>query len=182
MVSDKPKFNFGDYVFHARLESTTEQAVCPDCDGDRYLTMIYKGETFTFDCEGCRRGWMGSTGTRDRYIYAPSILEGNVEGVERDIYEPHGFEYRMRSGSNSFWILKEEDTFATREEAEARVIVLKAERDEAEAKRILAKTKPTRSWIWHIRYYQGEIRRAQETIERATLQLNAARKHAKKTA
>ena len=175
----KPKFNFGDYVYHASVENNTEWVPCPDCNGDGYVTLVYQGETLTIDCEGCKRGYMGSTGQRERYVYAPAIHEGSVNGVEKDSSEPFGFEYRIDASNGGRWCLKEQDTFATKEEAEARAAVLKAEFDERETNRILTKTKPDKSWAWHVSYYKRKIADAQKQIEYATMQLNAAGKHVK---
>jgi len=178
---DKPRFNFGDYVFHAAVEGSTEWVTCPDCNGDGFVTIIYQGETYTLDCEGCKRGYEGSSGRRERYAYAPIVREGIIEGVEKSSSEPYDFEYRLRAGSSSFWILKELDTFSTKEEAEARAQILKTEFDAREAARVLQKHKPDKSWAWNVGYHRRQIADAQKTIEYATLQLNAARKHLKET-
>ena len=176
---DKPKFNFGDYVYHAYLESTSKFVPCADCGGKGYVTIILDGETFTIDCEGCKRGYEGSNGSRNGTTYSPATREGPICGIERNHFEPYDFEYRLSAGSNSCWVLTETDVFTTKEAALARAEVLKIERDTEEEKRLLQKTKPNKSWVWHVRYYQGIIKRSQEEIERATLQLNAARKHVK---
>lgn len=176
---DKPKFGFGDYVYHAAVEGITDWAPCPDCNGDGYVTIIYQGETYTLDCEGCKRGYMGSTGHREHYGYAPVIHEGTINGVEKD--SDNEFEYRINADNGGRWCLKEKDTFATKEEAESRALVLKAESDGRESNRILQKTKPDKSWAWNVSYYKRQIADAQKRIEYATLQLNAAKKHAKET-
>jgi hypothetical protein len=176
---NKPKFNFGDYVFHAYLQSSTKWVPCISCSGKGYVTIILEGETFTIDCEDCKRGYEGSNGSRSGYVYEPATREGPICGVEKQTSEPWDFEYRISAGSNSCWCLKEPDVFATKEEALARAEVLKQERDAEETERLLSKTKPDKSWVWNVRYYQRQIREAQETIERATLQLNAAKKHVK---
>lgn len=176
---DKPKFNYGDYVFHASIQGSSDWVPCPDCNGKGYVKIVYEDETFTLDCEGCARGYMGSTGLHERYTYAPTIREGIIEGVEKDSSAPYEFEYRLRAGGESFWILKESDVFLTREEAEARAQVLKQEKDEEESKRVFEKIKPNKSWAWHVKYYKDQIRTAQKQIEYATLQLNAAQKKAK---
>jgi hypothetical protein len=176
---DKPKFNYGDHIYSAAIESGSEWVPCPDCKGDGYVTIIYQGETYTLDCEGCRRGYEGSNGSRSRYTYAPIIREGTVSGVEKSYSEPYDFEYRLEIDSGSCWILKESDTFATKEEAEARALVLKQELEEKEANRVLQKTKPDKSWAWNVKYYRRQIAEAQKAIDYATLQLNAARKHLK---
>ena len=180
-MTAQPKFNFGDYVYHAYLDSSSVWAPCVSCKGRGYNTIVLDGETFTIDCEDCKRGWEGSNGNRSSYVYTPAVREGPICGLEKEHFEPYDFEYRISAGSNSSWVLKEPDVFATKEEALARAEVLKKERDEEEAKRLLSKTKPDKSWVWHVRYYQRIIRRAEEEIERAKLQLDAAKRHAKET-
>ena len=176
---DKPKFNFGDYIYHASVESSTEWVPCPDCNGDKYITIVYQGETYTIDCPGCERGYLGSTGVREKYTYAVATKEGTIEGVERRHSEPYEFEYRLRAGSSSYWILKESDVFLTKEEAEARAEVLRQERETAEANRVLQKHKPDRSWAWNVKYHKENIARLQKDLEYHTLKLNAAKKHVK---
>lgn len=177
---NQPKFNFGDYVYQASVQSGTVLVPCPDCNGDRYVTITYRGETYTIDCPGCERGYFGSTGLRERHSYDPIIREGVIAGLEHNGEE---FEYRISTGrQGSFWILKESDTFSTKEEAEARAVVLKAEWDAKEAERVLEKHRPDRSWAWNIQYYKGNIERARKDLEYYTLKLNAAKKHAKEVA
>lgn len=176
----EPKFKFGDYVYHAALESVEVPVECQDCAGNRYVTIIYNGETFTIDCEGCKRGYQ-SWGTVPRHEYRPIVLEGNVDAVEKGWSAPYEIEYRIAADSGGRWCLKEEDTFATKEAALARAQVLRAEHDAREAARIVSKVKPDRSWAWNIHYHQKRIRDARNTIEEATLQLNAARKYAKES-
>jgi hypothetical protein len=180
-MSDKPKFNYGDYVYHAYLESSPVWAPCVSCSGRGYNTIILDGETFTIDCEDCKRGYEGSNGRRGSCTYEPAVREGTVSGVEKDSFEPYGFEYRMSAGGNSQWILKEEDVFSTKEEALERARGLKIVRDHEEAQGLLQKTKPDKSWVWHVRYYQGIIRNAEKEIERAKLQLDVAKKHVKES-
>jgi hypothetical protein len=178
-MQTKPMFNFGDYVYHAYLEASTKWVPCVSCSGSGYLTIILNGETFTIDCEDCKRGYEGSNGSRSGYTFEPATREGRICGVEKQTYEPFDFEYRISAGSNSSWVLKEPDVFATEEEALARAEELKTKSEAEEAKRLLSKTKPDKTWAWHVRYYQGQIREAQKTIERATIQLDSAKRHAK---
>ena len=176
---DKPKFNFGDYVYHAYLESSSVWVPCVSCNGLAYNTIILDGETFTIDCEDCKRGWEGSNGNRSGYTFEPGVREGEICGVEKGSFEPYEFEYRIACGTGSCWILKESDVFSTSEEAQDRAKYLKEVRDAEESKRLTTKTKPDKSWVWHVRYHQRQIAEAQKTIEYATLQLNAAKKHVK---
>ena len=180
-MTDKPKFNFGDYIYHGYVEHTEKWSPCSSCSGRGYNTIVLDGETFTIDCEDCKRGYLGSNGSRGSYSFVPAVREGAISGVEKDSFEPFGFKYRLSAGSNSSWVLNEEDCFSTKEKALARAEVLKAEREKEDAARLLQKTKPDKSWVWHVRYYQNQIKFAQGTIERATEQLNAAKKHVKET-
>jgi len=181
-MTEKPKFNFGDTVFHARCENTEQWVECVDCSGTGYVTIIYQGETFTLDCEGCNRGFMGSTGRRLSYSYSPTVLVGIISGVQRECWEPFGFEYRISIAPGTSWVLKECDTFCIREDAEARAAVLCQELMERENAKINTKHKPDtdKSWAWNVNYHMNNIKRMQKDIEYHTLQLNAARKHRNK--
>lgn len=178
-MTDKPKFGFGAYVYHASASSKDVGTVCLGCDGKRFLTITVNDETFTCECGGCKRGWMGATGRVSFYRYEPEIHEGFVEAIERGWSEGDGFEYRIKSDSGGRWCLKEEDTFSTREEAEDRCAEL-VEKYEAEQK-VPQKSNRDKSWAWHVHYYKRQIRDATKTIEYAQEQLNYAKKLAKES-
>ena len=100
---NKPKFNFGDYVYHAYLENTPKWVPCVSCGGKGYVTIILDGETFTIDCEDCKRGYGGSNGSRGSYSYEPATREGPICGIEKQVWEPYEFEYYVSAGSGSRW-------------------------------------------------------------------------------
>ena len=179
---NKPRFNFGDYVYHAASRSLQESVVCPDCNGDRYVTIIYQGETYTVDCEGCKHGYLGSTGVRDTHVWKSEVHEGFVEAIEKEWNEPYGFEYRISADNGGRWVLKEEDTFATKEEAEVRAEELTKKQQANTDQQVVTKIRPDKTWAWNVTYYKRQIKDAQKTIEYATLQLNAAKKHVKEPA
>lgn len=176
---EKPKFSFGDHVYFARVEYAPTYAPCVSCGGKGYVTILYEGETFTIDCEDCKHGYLGSNGCRGAYVYTPDVVEGIICGVEIDSFEPHDFEYRMSINEATKWIMKERDVFLAKEEALVRARVLKEELDAEQAKKLAGKSKPDKSWVWHVRYYQQQIRDAEKTIAYASLQLDAAKKHVK---
>ncbi len=171
----KPKFNYGDYIFHAAVASIEKTQPCPDCEGKRYVEIIYNGTLYTLDCPGCERGWSGSTGCVPYYAYEMTIHEGNIEGVEKDQHEGGTFEYHLRESPTTYRILKEADVFARKEEAQIRAEELKKEREYAEASRILQKHKPDRTWTWNIHYYKKQIAESQKNIEYYTQKLYAAK-------
>jgi hypothetical protein len=176
---EKPKFSFGDHIYFARVECAPTYAPCVSCGGKGYVTIIYEGETFTIDCEDCRQGYLGSNGCRGAHVYTPDVVGGIICGVERDSFEPYDFEYRMAIDGVSRWIMKEHDVFWTKEDALARAQVLKEELDAEQARKLAGKSKPDKSWAWHVRYYQQQIKDAEKTIAYASLQLDAAKKHVK---
>jgi hypothetical protein len=77
------------------------------------------------------------------------------------------------------WIMNERDVFSTKEEALVWAQVLKEEFDAEQDRKLAGKSKPDKSWAWHVRYHQQQIRDAEKTIAYASLQLNAAKKHVK---
>ena len=176
---EKPKFSFGDHVYFARVEYAPTYAPCVSCGGKGYVTIIYEGETFTIDCEDCKQGYLGSNGCRMASVYTPEVVEGTVCGVERGSFEPYDFEYRMAIDGATRWVMKEQDVFSTKEEALVRAQILKEEFDAEQDKKLAGKSKPDKSWAWHVRYHQQQIRDAEKTIAYASLQLNAAKKHVK---
>src|ERR1035441_8145334 len=98
----QPKFNYGDYIYHAYLDSTPVWAPCISCGGRGYNTIILDGETFTIDCEDCKRGYEGSNGSRSSYTFEPATREGSICGVGKSSCEPFDFEYNISDGSSSY--------------------------------------------------------------------------------
>lgn len=176
MNEAKPKFNYGDYVYHAHAQSVEGTQPCPDCGGRMFVEIIYQGISYTLDCPGCERGYLGSTGTVAKYEYVESVREGEIYSVSKD---SEGFEYRMKTADGICYILKESDIFLTREEAEARAYEIRKEREDSEVQRTLRKHNPDRTWAWNVSYHKRQIAEAQKNIEYHTLKLNAAKKYAK---
>ena len=160
-MPDKPKFNFGDYIYAAAAEQTEKWAPCPLCLGKMYVNIIFQGESFDLDCPECERGHLGSTGSKQTWVFGPTVREGKITRVEKGSWEPFEIEYMISAGPNSGYIIKESDAFATKEEALGRSFVLAEERAVGEAKKIDAKERPNKKWAWNVNYHKQQIKHAQ---------------------
>ena len=61
------------------------------------------------------------------------------------------------------------------EKAKKHATQLAKKRTEEEENKVYRKEKDHKGWAWHVRYYRGQIKDAQKTIERATAKLNYAK-------
>lgn len=178
----QPKFSFGQVVYAVVSDTKEEYLPCPDCGGTKFVTVITHAETVTLDCKGCERGYLGPCGFLVKYVPSVFVVSRPIVSLETDWQESGTYEYRIPSDSGGRWSKKEHELFATEEEAAASCAQVLKEKQDIEEYRISQKQKAEKSWAWHVHYYQKQIRDAKNTIEYATLQLNAAKKHVKETA
>ncbi len=166
------RFNIGDIIWHASCRGTDKWITCPDCFGTKTLKVILgDGTELVIPCAGCACGFDPPRGVVKTYDYGPRVEQVEITGVEMSATET---KYR-----SSGWIFKDDDVFATKEEAEARCVELVAQRVQEEADRLHLKEKDHRSWAWHVHYHRDEIRRKQKEIEMHTAKLNVALEHSK---
>lgn len=170
-------YNIGDKVWYARRQSKEEKVTCPECFGKRYLTVILGDDSkVIIHCAGC-----SSTGYEEPrgYVtyYKQDIGVELVTICKVEIYHDH-VEYGFDCVPGiSHHIAKDTDLFRTKEEAEVRAKELAEEWNKEQLAKIHRKEKNHRTWSWHVYYHRQEIRRAKETIEYATKQLDAAKAH-----
>ncbi len=175
---NNPKYNIGDSLYCASFDSMDNYIVCPECGGTKILKVIlWDGTEYIIDCRGCAGGYDPPTGYIKTYKRTPKVEIVTISGMEINRNKP--VEYRIQLSSCNYQILKEDELFVLKEDAEARAVVKAKEFEERELSEIEQKEKPTRSWAWHVHYHRKQIRDAEKTIARATDQLNAAKRHVK---
>lgn len=165
------KFNIGDHAWLARAGQNQIWVTCSECLGSGRLRVILGDNSeVSIECVCCDRGYEGSPGKRQTYSFVSEAHVVIITGLEANV---RGETIHIRY-SSACYHLEEENLFATREEAEARALVLVQEHEAEEAKRLRYKEKDHKTWAWNVSYWRREIRDAQKVIERAQARLNVA--------
>ncbi len=171
-------YKIGDVVWAANRRRVEKSMVCPDCLGKKFLTVILGDDSrVTIDCASCDEDlYSGPSGLIRYYQEEVQAEMITIEGLEEMAGK---VEYKYKINGCCCYVIKEQDVFPTKEEAQMRALKLAQEYEQSERDRINYKLKPAKNWAWHIRYYRDNIKRAQKEIEYTTLQLEAAKKHTK---
>lgn len=176
------KYNIGDKVWMAGITRySTEHVVCPDCQGDKYLTVIMgDGSIIEMPCSLCEK--------RDKYSYdeysrgyieihtcKDEVKQGTITGIE--VRVDTGTEYRVSIGTSTY-CPKEAKLFDTEEEA------IEESKKIAEEKRLKdihdiekKKHNSKRTWAWNVRYHKKEIERCKKSLEHHEMKLYFARQN-----
>ena len=170
------KFNIGDRVWFASVQWQQDWIICPDCLGKRFLTVILGDDSqVTVDCAGCQAGYDPPRGKVTVYAYVPEVKQIKIDGRDERSNEPT--EYRFNSFSGGCYTTKENQLFATEEEAKIEAERLKKESEENQEKQIAQKEKPARTWAWNATYHRGCIKRAEKDLVYHKAKLAAAETH-----
>ena len=158
-------FNIGDKVFKARYGRNEKWVTCPDCFGTKHVTVILgDGTAITIECGGCDPGgYKPSCGVIKQYDYETQVHEHTVTGVT---IRASGAEYELdKFCGGGYWTGNDKDVFGTKEEAHTDGERQRAEHENEENRRLMAKTKDHKSWAWNYRYHRDCIKRAEKEIE-----------------
>jgi hypothetical protein len=175
------KFKVGDFVYIARAATKETYVMCPDCLGSGVLQVILGDKSIVqIECSACELGYHGSLGKILSYAYEATAERHALQGVEEHVTPNESKTLYHYNGTDTcYYMVSEENVFATGEEALLRAVDLKAEHDADEAKRLAYKTKPKKSWAWNVAYYRRGIREAEKEIARLRSKLAAAPKNVK---
>jgi hypothetical protein len=164
-------FNVGDKVWCVSSGTKTVPKLCPDCLGQKALTVILgDGTQVSIDCDCCEHGWQGSSGYIDSYEWTADILPAKVTGMEID-----GSSVRYKVDDR--WYVQ--DVFATQEQATLYAATLRAEYEKEEAERITAKVKRNKNWAWCVTYHRRGIAAAKKNLAYHEAKLAVAKAKAK---
>ena len=152
-----PRFNLGDTVWVAEASSYAAITVpCPICFGKRRVILILgDGSMCDIECDVCEK--YGPKGTVAEHGVTSSVRSATVTDVR---IENGRVRCAVEHSSN------DEDFFPTREEAEARRIVLYAAAEAQAAKnqeQILLTHKKKHSWTAH--HHLEQAKKARKTAE-----------------
>lgn len=163
------KYKIGDKVWYAKREVTQKTVECPDCFGNRYLTVIKgDGSQVTIDCAGCASGYDPPLGCVTYWEQATDVIEIVIDRVEETAT-------KVEYGFSGVYSVKETDLFCNKESAEARALDLADKHNQEELDKINRKEKHNRTWAWHVTYHAREIKRLREQLVYHTAKLDVAK-------
>ena len=169
-------YNIGDKVWYAQRKAVERQELCPDCFGQRALTVIKgDGSQVSIGCVACVRGFDYATGYVNWHGHVVDVAEVVIEKVE---LTPDKVEYGFRNCYHA----DQSCMFDTKEEAEARALELAEEHNQEERERIYRKEKHNHTWAWNAHYHRDCIKRAENDLKYHTAKLNVAKVRAKELA
>jgi len=166
-------YNIGDKVWYAQRKAVERQELCPDCFGQRALTVIKgDGSQVSIGCVACVQGFDYSTGYIKWHGHVVDVAEVTIEKVE---LTPDKVEY----GFHNCYRADHTCMFDTKEEAEVRALELAEEHNQEERERIYRKEKHNHTWAWNAHYHRDCIKRAENDLKYHTAKLNVAKVRAK---
>ena len=167
------KFKLGDKVWYAQRRTVEEHVVCPDCFGQKALTVIKgDGSQVSIECEGCRIGYEGSQGYVRYYKQSCDVKEITITKVEESTTE-------TRYGFWECYCADEDCMFTNKEDAEKKAEELAQQHNQNELNKINQKERYNRTWSWNAYYHRDCIIRAERDLEYHTKKLSVAKVKAK---
>ncbi len=166
------KYNIGDVAWFAGCKSVERSVVCPDCFGQKALTVIKgDGSQVSIDC-GCRHGCEGSRGYYTYWTWTVYAHQITIQRIEVNGQE-------VRYGHDDCYSCSESELFDTKEDAEKRAAELAEQHEKEELEKIYRKDKHNHTWAWHVRYHRESLKEAQRQLEYHSAKLNVAKEKAK---
>lgn len=162
----------GDKIYWATFGNKHELVTCPDCSGNKRLTVIMgDGEEISIECPQCQSGCHAPTGLVSAYQYKGEVKTGIISGKSED---QDGIEYKVQSGNHSYWCVKEEDACTNNKDAQKRADKKAFDYGEKEKANFLRKEKHDRTWGWNATYHRKCIKQAKHDLEYHSKKLNIA--------
>lgn len=159
----KEEYKIGDKVWWASCENKQVEIGCPICFGKKEVVLILgNGQHVKTDCDYCVSGFESPKGFTTEYQRVSGVKEVAITGKEIiENEEGRKIEYRYQN-----YILDNQNTFSTKEEAENRVNQLIEEHEQYEADRNIHRIRKNQSkHSWKIGYYKKRLKEAQREIE-----------------
>jgi hypothetical protein len=140
------KHDVGDKVWVATFQRTEYGETCPDCLGEKAVTVTTPaGESFTVACQTCRHGYE-STGLVSRWEYTGHVWQGTIGSVRVDTHDDEPVGYMLvETGVGSGTIHREANLYSTIEDAESASVELAAAQTRMIAERNAKERKRKRS-------------------------------------
>jgi hypothetical protein len=159
------KFNLGASVWLASFGNKQVQKTCIVCAGKKTVELILgTGEHVILPCDYCGKGWDGPRGFTMEYEFSAGAEELTIRQVDTkktengEISEYHFYDSRFA---------KEEDVFATQEEALAKAEERCVQHEIEERTRAeYIKNNQAKSYSWNAGYWLREAKRMEENAIR----------------
>lgn len=170
------KHKLGDKVWYAQNKAVETSVVCPDCFGQKALTVIKgDGSQVSIECAGCQRGYEPPRGYVSYYEHRTSVSYVEINGIEMDSDKTR---YRLSSGHYG----DEAEVFDNKEDAELKARELAERYNKEQLDEINRKEKHSRAWSWNAHYHREGIKKAKRDFAYHTAKLNVAKIKAKEEA
>ena len=169
------KYQIGDKVWYAQRKSVSKKMLCPECFGQKTLTVILgDGSHVSIDCAGCASRYEPHTGYVAYNEAITDVSEITIDRIEETTSET---EY----GFSGCYRIKENEMFINKEGAEKRALELAQEHNKEVMEGINRKEKNHRTWSWHVHYHREFIRRIEKDLVYHKSKLEVARAHSKES-
>lgn len=169
-------FAIGETVWHAGNRYIEEYPVCPDCAGQKYVTLkLGNGDEHTLDCRCCGIGYDPPTGRMkvNRFIYEPEeITLARVTHFDKD-----GVGYTNAPvEASSYSTYHSSSLFRDKLQCEAVCEKMRAEKAAQEEENALARAKSRgRDMAYSVSYWRSRAAQHKKDWEDAERRLNAAK-------
>ncbi|MDD5375761.1 hypothetical protein [Acidithiobacillus sp.] len=155
----------GDIFWSAHYGMSEVTKTCPVCYGKRCVTLILgNDDKIELPCDYCRRGYEEPRGTKTEYEFTSGAEQETVDEVRiEETSKGRKVEYL----TFDHHVVREDEAYATKEEAEERCKQLIAERMHDEATRAEhIKANQAKSYSWNAGYHMREAKREEESAAR----------------
>lgn len=170
-------FEIGDEVWLASFDSVEKTKPCPDCCGEKHLTVILGDKSqVEIPCATCSAGYEPSVGYVVYREYTPQTELIKICGIETKI-EREGLKTQYYFESCRF--VDSDFVFSRREEALVKAEKLKEKHNQEEQDRFKRKESTNHTWAWNVTYHRRCIKRAEKDLEYHKSKLQVAQSHAK---
>jgi len=167
------KRKIGDIVWYPEVKTVAKKVPCPDCFGDKKLTVILgDGSRVRIDCAGCTCYYVGSpdhltpTGYVAKYTYEVNSRRVEVTGIKIS-RDGTAYEYDGHRTTKEIFDTKEEA------DAAAKRIAKKMGEDALERFKY-KKEKDRKTWAWNVTYHRRKIKHAREKLDYHSKKLGIA--------
>ena len=161
----KTEYNVGDSVWWATCGSKSVEKQCPICYGHRKVTLILgNGDEAILDCDFCKKGFDAPRGFITEYEWTTDCKQIVID--VKNIKESGSDNHREIEYRHHHYSIKNEELFATKEEAEARIVELIAVHDEELKKNLETRKEYNKnSYGWNAGYHKRCAEKARRDLE-----------------
>lgn len=155
----------GDTFWSAHYGMSEVTKICPVCYGNKRVILILgNGDEIELPCDYCRRGYDEPTGTKTEYELTSGAEQETVDEVRvEENLKGRKVEYLTLDHH----VVREDEAYATKEEAEERCKQLMVERMHEEMTRAeYIKENQAKSYSWNAGYHLREAKREEESAAR----------------